>query len=248
VPRSCSRVTPDRGHHHQGEGEDDAEQARHDIVGGDVLGVVAAVDDDFERLRGVGRRGDGAVQIVAQGFLRQSGQRGERAAGRGGIGGVGLDQDLGAVAAHHPAGEIARNGDRELDLAGPHQRIELGRRARLVGDVEIGAVGDSGDDRAGEDAVLLHQKRGRQVAGIGVDRIAEQKHLDHRHRQDQGIGDPVAGQLDEFLDQDGQHPVDGEGLGLPSAHWKLSSTPLIRWMNTSSSVGLVGVHLNGARR
>jgi hypothetical protein len=51
------------GHHHQGHGQDDAQEARHDVVGGDVFRVVAAVDDELERLarRGAGER---ALQVV----------------------------------------------------------------------------------------------------------------------------------------------------------------------------------------
>ena len=125
----------DRGHHDEGQGQDDAEQTGDDIVSGDVLRIVAAVDDHFERGRGVGRLlGRGACEVVAQRFPRQRGERGERASGRGRIGGVGLDQDLRLVAAHHAPGEIAGNGDRELDLAGRDQLVELGRAARLARD------------------------------------------------------------------------------------------------------------------
>ena len=47
------------------------------------------------------------------------------AAGHG-IGGVGLDQHLGALAAHHAAGEIGRDGDDELHIAALQQLVGLG--------------------------------------------------------------------------------------------------------------------------
>ena len=39
----------ERRHDHQGHGEDDAHEPGHDVVGGDALGVVAAVERSLER-------------------------------------------------------------------------------------------------------------------------------------------------------------------------------------------------------
>ena len=48
-------------------------------------------------------------------------------------------------------------------------------------------------------AVVLDQHRGRQVLGVGVDRVAEQQELDDRDAEDHRVGEPVADELDELL-------------------------------------------------
>ena len=86
------------GHHHEGHRQDDAEQAGDDVVGGDALRVVAALDDDFEGRRGGGLAGHGALEIVGEGLLGQGAGGGEGGVGGGGVGGVGFEEDLRAIA------------------------------------------------------------------------------------------------------------------------------------------------------
>jgi hypothetical protein len=163
-------------------------------------------------------------------------QGGHGAAGRRGVAGVGLDQDLGVVAARHAAAEVARERDGELHVAAPDHGVELGRAARLGGEVEVERVLQRRGDRAGVTAVLLHQHRSRQVARLGVDGVAEQDQLHHRDAQHHRPGDPVAGDLLELLDQHREHAAPRGSL-----HRTLSSVLPISWMKTSSSVGPTSV-------
>src|SRR5207244_4241696 len=135
----------------QGHREDRRDQAGNDVVGGDALRVVAALNDHFEWL-GAGRRGGGGqgpLEVVHQRILRKRRERGDGATGGGGIGRVGLDQDLRLVLADDAAGEVAGDGDGELDRASLDQFVHLGRRASGVADVEIVAALEGAEDRAG---------------------------------------------------------------------------------------------------
>ena len=79
--------------------------------------------------------------------------------------------------------------------------VELGFVARQLGDLEIVGVLQRRQDRAAEIAVLLQQHRGRQMARLGVDGVAEQHQLHQRDHDDHGERHPVAPELDELLDQ-----------------------------------------------
>jgi hypothetical protein len=138
------------------------------------------------------------------------------------------------IGAGHAAGEVGGDGHGELHAALADHLVQLGGRAGLGGEVEIVGVLQRADDRAREDRVLLHQHRGRQVARLGVDRIAEQQELDDRQQQHQRIGDAVAGELLELLDH---HRGDAACGRAGAIHAKLSSAWPISWMKTSSSVG-----------
>src|SRR5262249_1912176 len=81
-------------HHHQRHREDDAEQAGDDVVGGDALGVVAALDDDFEGRGRAGFAGERALEVVGEGLGGESCSGGDGGVGGGGVGGVGFEEDL----------------------------------------------------------------------------------------------------------------------------------------------------------
>src|SRR6476659_6542246 len=85
---------------------------------------------------------------------------------------------------------------------------------------------------------LFVQEGGRQVARLGVDRIAEQGELHDRDGQHHRVGDAVARELFELLDQHRRHAVQREPPGL---HDTLSWLLPISWMHTSSSVGAASV-------
>ena len=82
-----------------------AQQPGDDIVGGDALRIVAAVDDHLERpAASAATRRERALEVVRQRLVGQGGEGGDGAAGGGRIGGVGLDQDLRLVAARRRGG------------------------------------------------------------------------------------------------------------------------------------------------
>src|SRR5262249_32220200 len=153
------------------------------------------------------------------------GARGDR------IGGIGGNQDGGPVAAADRALEACRNFDREQDLAGCQQLVELGLVLGLIYDLEVARVLQRAENRAAEVALLLKQYGGRQIARIRVDGVAEQDELHQRDHDDHRERDAVALELDELLDQhrDGATPEAADGTRLRSywsialhAHWKLS--------------------------
>ncbi len=71
----------------------------------------------------------------------------------------------------------------------------------LIRDLEVARVLERAQDRAAEIALLLQQHRGRQIARIGVDGVAEQQELHQRDHDDHRERDAVALELDELLDQ-----------------------------------------------
>src|ERR1700730_16401579 len=115
-------------------------------------------------------------------------------------------------------------------------------------EVEKGGVFQRFQDRARKIAVLLQQHRARQIARRRVDGVAEQQKLHHRDHHDHAERDPVAPELDEFLDHHGiaaqpeaeprlADVASRAGLFGDDAHWKLSFARVISSMNTSSSDG-----------
>src|SRR5262245_3278312 len=123
-------------------------------------------------------------------------------------------------------------------------------------DLEIARVLKGAQDRAAEIALLLQQHRGRQVARVGVDGIAEQDELDERDHDDHRERDAVALELDELLDQhgDGATPEAADGVILHNrwnvtlhGHWKLSCALARRSMKTSSSEACDFAHTRSDR-
>src|SRR5215831_18208314 len=161
----------------------------------------------------------------------------------------------GTVAAAHRALEIGRNFDSEQHRAGREQVIELGLVLDDMGDVEICGVLNRLEDRAAEIALLLQQHRGRKVARIGVDGVAEQQQLNERDHDDHGERNAVALELDELLDQHRPSPTPEVGGrasarrtdGSERGHWKLSLALPMRSMKTSSSEGSERVQVRSGR-
>ena len=90
---------------------------------------------------------------------------------------------------------------------------------------------------------LLQQHRGRQVARLGVDGIAEQQELHQRQGDDGGEGDAVAAKLHELLaDHRARPAARTRGATGPraSAHAMLSLACAISPMKTSSSDASIG--------
>src|ERR1700736_2730692 len=76
------------------------------------------------------------------------------------------------------------------------------------------------------------EQAGRQVLGIRVDRVAEQKQLHHRQGDDHAQREWVSPDLYPFLAQDRQEASKGD-----AGHEASLAERLSRWMNTSSSRG-----------
>ncbi len=117
--RAALALAGDRqgGDHDHGHREDDAEQAGDDVVLRDRFGVVEGVDAQVNRAVRPGQESERPLEVVLQRAVEQQGQGAERVAGGGRVGGVGLDEDGGPVAAQQVAREILRDVDDELDFA-----------------------------------------------------------------------------------------------------------------------------------
>ena len=66
------------------------------------------------------------------------------------------------------------------------------------------------EERARHRPVFAHLDDGRQVARIGVDRVAEQHELHDRHHDHDGEGRPVAPHLHQFFQEHGEHARPGK--------------------------------------
>ena len=98
----------ERGHQDRRHGQDDAEQAGDDVVRGDALGIVAAVDDDFDGKRPRREAGKRADRLARERAAHDLVEGAERIGGRGRVGGVGLDEELRPLAADQGTLEVRR--------------------------------------------------------------------------------------------------------------------------------------------
>ena len=162
---------------------------------------------------------------------------GQGAADGGGVGGIGLDDDLGLLAADQLAGEVAGNGDDELHRAALEQFVGFLLGGHGVGEAEIAGIADGADQGAGDGAVVSRENRGGQALGVVVDGKAEEDELHDRHAEHHGEGQPVAAQLQGFLDDHGHEAAEKSHGASPQAASALSRAWPIRWMKTSSRVG-----------
>ena len=108
-------------------------------------------------------------------------ERGDRVADRGRVGRVGVDQHARVLAAIDRAVEVRRHLDDENQIAArePVVRLLLGAQHA---EVVIAGIVQRGGDGAGVFGILDRQQPGRQMLGIGVDRVAEQEQLHDRNR------------------------------------------------------------------
>ena len=184
-----------RGDHHHRHRQHDAHQARHDVVLRDRLGVVVRVDAQLDGPSLAARKRERPFEVVARGPSTRA-----RAASRcallvaAGIGGVGLDEDRGPLAAQQIAREILGNVDDELHFAAREQRrAPSASVVSLRDECEVAAVPDGVQQRAAVRAVVGHEHGGRQMLRVGVDGEAEehelhQRHADHHAEGERGRG------------------------------------------------------------
>src|SRR5262249_268235 len=112
-------------------------------------------------------------------------------------------------------------------------------------ELEIVGVLHRRENGAGERSFGARENRRRELLGIGVNGIAEQRELEDRHENHGGEGHAVAPHLNEFLDNHHPHAPQESRLGAlgrlalvcPLAHAKLSFDLSMSRMNTSSRVG-----------
>ena len=131
MPRSVSRVIDSVVTNSVEIAQHDADQPRHDVQHGELLGVVARVQ--LELKRQVGRR----ATWMSGGRSRSSAlvsdaERGRRVADRRRIGGIGIHQHRRLFAAIDRAVEIGRNVHHEQQFAIGEARFGLAPRTRAA--------------------------------------------------------------------------------------------------------------------
>ncbi len=129
-----------------------------------------------------------------------------------------------------------------MRLPAREQVATLGLGFHLAHEVEVGAVLERMEDRARLRPVVGEQHGGGQVARVGIDREAEEQHLDHRNAEHHREGEPVAAHLREFLHDHRPKPPLGKWNARAHAGEKLSLDCSMRWMKTSSSPERICVH------
>ena len=186
-------------HHDQRHAQDHAHQPRHRVVLGDLLFVVQAVHAHFERRLAARQVRQRAGQVFAGHGLAELRSRAHRHAGGHGVGGVGLDQQRGPLAAQQAARETGRNVQHEQHPA----LRQRGAPGLFVGQffdyVEVIGRLHRRYEGACEFAVVGHDHRGGHLLRIGVDGVAEQRQLHDGNADDHAESDAVAAQLQEFL-------------------------------------------------
>ena len=241
-----------------GQRQDRAHEAGHDVEPRLAGRIVAAVHAQLVGLRGLrrerppGRRGRGRRRCATRPCRAETAPP---VADR--VGGVGDDEQRGALAAHQVAAEIGRDLHAELHGAGEQELVELLLARGAPHDVKIVARPHGRQERAREGAVVLDEHGGRQMLGVGVDGVAEQQELEQRDEDHRRESDAVAAKLDQLLDEG---RVDAPQRGARGARQRAGcaivirrslrncpSARLIRSMNTSSSVGSPGVQVWGPR-
>ena len=135
--------------------------------------------------------------------------------------------DHGIAAVHHylhrrpaisqAALVIGRDGDAHADLAAPEHVHQLLRAVGHALQVDHAGGGHVHHRSARSGGAGLVHDRGLQVAGIEVDRVAEQQQVHHRDQHDHHHADPVAAHLPQFLQGDGPHPAQVLHPPTPSA-------------------------------
>jgi hypothetical protein len=196
------------GHHDHGHGQDHAHQAGHDVVGGDALRVVAAMDAQVDRpgpRRQVGERA-AEVATSAVSAIRVSAARALLVA----AGSVASASTSSAGVRRAPGGARSRAGwsPRTAPRRGPAWRSAW-RSSTAADEAEVVGCLQRRDERARELAGIAAMTTAvGRCPRVGVDGVAEEQQLHHRHADHHAEGQAVAAQLDELLDQDAE---SGEG-------------------------------------
>ncbi len=114
------------GNHDHRHGKNHAHESRHDVVLRVDLRIVERVDLQIVGAAGAVEPGERSLEVVLQRAVENSADGADRIAGGDGIGGVGLDQDRGVIAAHEIAREILRDVDDEERIAALQRFLTFG--------------------------------------------------------------------------------------------------------------------------
>ena len=168
------------GDHDHGHGEDDAHEARDDVVLRVDLRIIKRVDLHIEGSGGVFEIGERAFEIVLQGGVENAVDGADGIPGRDGIGGVGLDQDRGAVAAQEVPRKVFWDVDDEEGVAALERLFPLGLGFAQLDEIEIGGVLERVKNGAAMRAVIGEQHFGGEMARVHIDGEAEENELEQR--------------------------------------------------------------------
>ena len=109
-----------------------------------------------------------------------------------------------------------RNGRSSAGMVIDEQKLALRQRAFGLGfggkhrNVIVAGVLERGDERSFVFRMIHGEQAGREVLGVGVDRVAEQKQLHHRQRDNESQCYRVAQDLQPLLAQERDESFEGE--------------------------------------
>jgi hypothetical protein len=95
--------------------------------------------------------------------------------------------------------EVAWNVDADRNRSFAQKSLELLRGVRGGDDIDDLGLRQFGDELSRQVRIRLVRNRGLEVAYVGVDRVAEQQHLQNWQADDHAERQPVAAQLAHFL-------------------------------------------------
>ncbi len=187
--------------HHQDEGHQAGDQE-------DRRFEVGVVPDQRRRLE---RRPD--IDLVHQPGLRRDDLAGVSQDGVGhlGVGAVEDEEDRNGLPRRGLGGEIGRDDQRRLDGLGSEEGVQ---RADIVEDrlLDEEPALEKGlhDLTRGLGTALVHHRE-PDVGDVEAEGVAVDQQQDHRHREQGQCRPPVALELEEFLDRDGEDASDHVG-------------------------------------
>ena len=138
---------------------------------------------------------------------------GERIAGGGRIGGVGVDEDDRAQALDEVMFKLWGDVNGELNRAQAERFIGVGLGCVGHGDRVVGAGLEGGDNGPGYRAPISVDDGGGKVFGVAVDGVPEQDKLCHRNAGEHRKGQAVPCHLGELLEDDGHQSAPAESWG-----------------------------------
>ncbi len=168
------------------------------------------MDADFEWRLPSREVGDGTGQILGRDDPGELVDRRQSHPGRHRVRGVRLDQQGGAFAAQHPAGEPGGNVQDELHIAARQRRPARLLVRQLADDVEVSGSLHRGENRSGHFAVIRGDDRRGHLLGVCVDGVPEQRQLYDGYADDHGEGEAVPPELAKFLEDDAPPPRKGK--------------------------------------
>jgi hypothetical protein len=126
------------------------------------------------------------------------------------IGGIGFDEKRRSLASQKLMSESGGDIYHEQDLSAFKRFATSSFAGQFADDLEVIRVLQCPDEAAGDVGAVGADDGGIEVLGVGVDGVAEERHLDDGDADDHGEGDAVAAKLQKLLADDAPPASDRE--------------------------------------